>query len=80
VEVAYEPWILLRVVDVAGAFASRPCLVEASGQRLTLELTDEAAPWNAGVWRLEAEGGRTQARQPCSTASSAPARPLAVGY
>jgi predicted acetyltransferase len=63
VEVAYEPWILLRVVDVAGAFASRPCLVEASGQRLTLELIDEAAPWNAGVWRLEAEGGRTLAQK-----------------
>jgi len=63
VEVAYEPWIMLRVVDVAGAFASRPCLAEVSGQRLTLELTDEAAPWNAGVWWLEAEGGRTLAEK-----------------
>lgn len=63
VDVGYEPGIFLRVVDVAGAFASRPCLTEVSGQRLTLELTDKAAPWNAGGWRLEAESGRTLAQK-----------------
>ena len=55
VQVAYEPGMFLRVVDVAGAFAARPCLADAPGQSLTLELTDEAAPWNAGCWRLEAD-------------------------
>jgi predicted acetyltransferase len=55
VQVAYEQGMFLRVVDVAGAFAARPCLTEASGQILTLELTDEAAPWNTGCWRLEAD-------------------------
>ncbi len=67
VEVAYDPWILLRVVDVASAFAARPCLVETSALSLTIDLTDKAAPWNAGVWRLEAEGGRTLA-QKCTEA------------
>jgi predicted acetyltransferase len=63
VEVTYEPGMLLRVVDVAGAFDARPCLVDASGQSLTLELADEAAPWNAGCWRLEANAGHTKARK-----------------
>ena len=63
VQVTFEQGMFLRVVDVAGAFAARPCPAEASGQRLTLELTDEAAPWNAGCWRLEAEDGRTLARK-----------------
>jgi len=63
VQVAYEQGMFLRVVDVAGAFASRPCLAEVSGQHLTFELIDAAAPWNAGVWRLEAEGGHTLAEK-----------------
>lgn len=62
VEVAYEQGMFLRVVDVPGAFAVRPCLADASA-RLTLELTDEAAPWNAGCWRLEVEDGHTLAQK-----------------
>ena len=64
VEVAFDSGMFLRVVDVAGAFATRPCLPhQADGQSLTLELTDEAAPWNAGCWRLEADGGHTLAQK-----------------
>jgi predicted acetyltransferase len=63
VEVAFEPGMFLRVVDVASAFAARPCLIEAPGEGLTLELTDAAAPWNAGCWRLEAEDGHTLAQK-----------------
>jgi predicted acetyltransferase len=63
VQATYGAGLLLRVVDVAGAFAARPCLPSASGQSLTLELTDEAAPWNAGCWRLEAEDGQTRAQK-----------------
>ena len=63
VQVAYDQAMFLRVVDVAGAFAARPCLTEAPGRSLTLELTDEAAPWNAGCWRLEADDGHTVARK-----------------
>jgi len=63
IEVTYGSGMFLRVVDVAGAFAARPCLAEASGHRLTLEMTDEAAPWNAGCWRLEADGGHTVAQK-----------------
>jgi predicted acetyltransferase len=62
VEVTYGSGLFLRVVDVAGAFAARPCLASASA-RLTFELTDEAAPWNAGCWRLEAEDGHTHAQK-----------------
>ena len=62
VEVTYGSGMFLRVVDVAGAFAARPCLADAP-TRLTLELTDKAAPWNAGCWRLEAEDGRTLAQK-----------------
>jgi len=63
VEVSFEQGMFLRVVDVAGAFAARPSLIETPGESLTLELTDEAAPWNAGCWRLEAEDGHTLARK-----------------
>jgi predicted acetyltransferase len=62
VEVAYGAGIFLRVVDVAGAFAARPCLADVSAG-LTLELADEAAPWNAGCWRLEVDGGYTLAQK-----------------
>lgn len=63
VQVTYEQGMFLRVVDVADAFAARPCLAAASGQHLTFELSDEAAPWNTGCWRLEAEDGHTLARK-----------------
>ena len=62
VEVAYQQGMFLRVVDVAGAFAARPCLADVSA-RLILALTDEAASWNAGCWRLEAEDGHTLAQK-----------------
>jgi predicted acetyltransferase len=62
VQLASEQGMFLRVVDVEGAFAARPCLADVPA-RLTLELIDEAAPWNAGCWRLEAEHGRTLARK-----------------
>ena len=63
VEVSFEQGMFLRIVDVAAAFAARPCLIEAPGESLTLALTDKAAPWNAGCWRLEAEDGHTLAQK-----------------
>lgn len=54
------PGMMLRLVDVAKAIAGRPCLVDTPGRKLVLEVADDAAPWNQGRWRLEAEGGRVQ--------------------
>lgn len=62
VEVAYQQGMFLRVVDVPGAFAARPYLA-ASSTHLTLGVTDEAAPWNAGCWRLEAGDEHTLAQK-----------------
>lgn len=44
----------LRVVDVAAALAGRRY---RSDGRLTIELTDEFCPWNAGAWTLAVEDG-----------------------
>lgn len=50
--------IMLRLVDVQHALEARPALPQASGKALTLALTDEKAPWNAGTWRIECREGR----------------------
>lgn len=52
-----------RLVDVAQAIAGRPCLIDTPGESLVLELADTCAPWNQGVWRLEAEGGRVEVKK-----------------
>jgi predicted acetyltransferase len=44
----------LRVVDVASALAGRRY---RSDGRLTIELSDEFCPWNAGTWTLSVAGG-----------------------
>ncbi|MGH2584814.1 MAG: GNAT family N-acetyltransferase [Dehalococcoidia bacterium] len=45
---------LARIVDVEAALAGRG--YDGSG-RLVLAVEDEYAPWNSGVWELEADGG-----------------------
>jgi predicted acetyltransferase len=50
--------VMLRLVDVRRALELRPALPQASGKSLVVELTDGAAPWNAGTWRIEASEGR----------------------
>ncbi len=49
--------VLLRIVDVEGALRSRPVAHPDLDTELTLEVTDEAAPWNAGTWRVSVESG-----------------------
>ena len=49
--------VLLRIVDVEGALRSRPVADPDLDTELTLEVTDEAAPWNAGTWRVSVESG-----------------------
>jgi predicted acetyltransferase len=55
--------IMLRVVDVQRAVEARPALPQASGWAVTIALTDDAAPWNAGTWRVEASEGRMSAER-----------------
>jgi predicted acetyltransferase len=48
---------MLRFIDVKAAFEGRPWPGVPNGS-LTLGITDEQAPWNAGTWRLTFESGR----------------------
>ncbi len=48
---------MLRLVDVARALDARPTLPQASGRSITIGLTDDAAPWNAGTWHITAKDG-----------------------
>jgi len=54
---------MIRLVDVQQAIAARPALQQANGKSVTLALTDDAAPWNAGTWRIEARDGRIAAER-----------------
>ncbi|HYM14381.1 MAG TPA: GNAT family N-acetyltransferase [Dehalococcoidia bacterium] len=53
----------LRLVDVQRALEARPALAQASGRSLTVGLTDDTAPWNAGTWRIECRDGRMTAER-----------------
>jgi predicted acetyltransferase len=55
--------IMLRLVDVQQAIELRPALPQASGKSVTLALTDDAAPWNAGTWRIASHEGRMSAER-----------------
>ncbi len=51
-----------RIVDVAGAFtALRP--ERYKNPPFTMAVTDEHAPWNAGVWEVEVTDGNVMARK-----------------
>src|SRR5438045_5523054 len=54
---------MLRLVDVAAAIEARPALPQASGKGVTIALSDAAAPWNAGTWRIESSEGRMSAER-----------------
>jgi predicted acetyltransferase len=51
---------MLRVVDVAEAFARRPAYAEG---RLIVGVTDEVCAWNDGVWEITAAGSRFSAER-----------------
>ena len=51
---------MLRLVDLPGAIAARGWPSTAVG-RVELEVVDDQAPWNAGRWVLEVEGGQARA-------------------
>ena len=54
-----EPTAMSRIVDVPAALRSWQPHVDAGGS-VTLAVTDEAAPWNAGTWRVEFSRGEVR--------------------
>ncbi len=52
-----EVGMMLRLVDVQQAFSSRPSAAP-DGLAIVLEVKDAFAPWNEGLWWIEAGGGR----------------------
>ena len=50
---------MIRVVDVERALSRRP-LVGSRPASFTMRVTDPAAPWNEGVWRIDAGEGQVQ--------------------
>jgi predicted acetyltransferase len=52
---------MARIVDVRHALSEWRPEPSASGS-VTFALQDEAAPWNAGVWKVEFAGGRVLAK------------------
>ena len=51
--------IWLRIVDVKAALEGRTYGLDGNGAgRLTLDLSDDYCPWNAGRWLVGVEGGR----------------------
>ena len=52
---------MVRIVDLPRAIALRPAPRSSEPAELTLQVDDEHAPWNQGIWRIVNEGGAWQA-------------------
>ncbi|HEY2958195.1 MAG TPA: GNAT family N-acetyltransferase [Actinomycetota bacterium] len=50
---------MLRLVDLAAAFAGRPYPAEVAGE-VGFTVQDAVCPWNAGGWRLALDGGKAE--------------------
>ncbi len=59
----YVDDMMLRVVDVEAAVAARPAAPGAPDGAFTMAISDAAAPWNQGTWRIESSGGKLTARK-----------------
>jgi predicted acetyltransferase len=59
----YVDDLMLRVVDIETAVAARPAAPGAPEGAFAVALTDAAAPWNQGTWRIESSGGKLSARK-----------------
>jgi predicted acetyltransferase len=59
VETRIEPAGMSRVVDARAALEAIPAPEYLRGEAV-LSLADERAPWNAGTWRIAADGGCVQ--------------------
>lgn len=54
---ASEP-LMFRLVDFRAAVQARPALPPANDAAFSVRIIDQHAPWNDGVWRIEAAEGR----------------------
>jgi predicted acetyltransferase len=54
---------MLRVVDIEKAVPARPAGPGAPDGTLTVAITDAAAPWNHGTWRIESSSGALSAKK-----------------
>jgi predicted acetyltransferase len=70
-ELVVDPWkvevqraegAMIRIVDVEQALALRP-YCGRGGVSFTMRVIDSSAPWNDGVWRVEADQDRMQAER-----------------
>jgi predicted acetyltransferase len=70
-DLVMDPWKLevqraegamIRIVDVERALALRPYCGQG-GVSFTMRVIDSSAPWNDGVWRVEANGGHMTAKR-----------------
>jgi predicted acetyltransferase len=59
----YMDNMMLRVVDVEAAVAARPAGLGAPDGALSLAISDAAAPWNQGTWRIESSRGKLSAKK-----------------
>ena len=59
----YMDNMMLRVVDMESAVTARPPALGAPEGALSLGISDAAAPWNQGTWRIESSGGTLGARK-----------------
>jgi len=59
----YVDDLMLRVIDVQKAVPARPAAPGAPEGAFSIALTDAAAPWNQGTWRIESSGGKLSARK-----------------
>ena len=55
--------LMLLVVDVEAAVSARPAGPGAPDGALSIAISDAAAPWNQGTWRIESSGGKLSARK-----------------
>ena len=72
------PW-MLRLVDVAGAFAARSFPTAVSG-RLEVDIRDDTLPWNAGPHVIEFADGQAEVSRGGSGATSIGVTDLAAIY
>lgn len=68
-DLVVDPWkmqvgrsegAMVRIVDIEQALSQRPYCGHGAVS-FTMRIADHSAPWNEGVWRVEADGGRMQA-------------------
>ena len=59
----YVDDLMLRVVDVEAAVAARPSAPGAPDGAVSVAISDAAAPWNQGTWRIECSGGKLSGRK-----------------